>query len=66
MDSVDILRLASKYLFQLKRECPSLLDIHLVICRMKQVIEAGIVLNVHDDNEIGDEIKTKESGSKRF
>ena len=66
MESLDIIKLASKHLFRLQQECPHLLDAHLVICRMKQMIECAITLNAHDKAEIRKSERTREPSSKRF
>ena len=64
MESIDIQILAAKHLFRLRQDCPEILDAHLVVCRMKMMIEAAITLNAHETGKIGKDYKTEEPSSK--
>ena len=66
MDSIEIQILAAKYLFGLRQDCPEILDAHLVVCRMKMMIESAVTLNAHETGKIGKDHKIGRTDHKRF
>ena len=48
MESLEITKLASKHIWELKKECETRKDVYLVVSLMSLIIEGGIILREHD------------------